>query len=76
MKTLEEQKEQHSDHRITLRIPMDLYVRINNFAKANSMTLTGEILSRLEVSTLRDDLAAQAREIAELKRMVRELLEK
>jgi hypothetical protein len=79
MKTSKEQKEQDFSgdiHRITLRIPVELHERISRAAKAGATTVTAEILSRLEASTLRDEFAAQAREIADLKRMMRELLDK
>jgi hypothetical protein len=62
--------------RITLRLPTELHEYLKNSAVAAGGTVTSEILSRLEVSVFRDDLAAQAREIADLKRMVNELLEK
>lgn len=62
--------------RITLRLPTELHDYLKNSAVAAGGTVTSEILSRLEVSVFRDDLAAQAREIADLKRMVNELLEK
>lgn len=67
---------QSSITRITLRMPTELHQRIHDAARATGGSVTSEILSRLEASTIRDDLVAQAREIADLKRMVRELLDK
>ena len=62
--------------RFTFRLPASLLEELRAVAAVHGHSVNAEILARVEAAPIHDQLAAQARDIAELKRMVKELLEK
>jgi hypothetical protein len=65
---------QDSPSRLTVRMPGYLHQELQESAALNGRTVNAEVLARLQAPQVSDQLAAQAGDIAELKRMVRELL--
>lgn len=55
-------------------MPGYLHQELQESAALNGRTVNAEVLARLQAPQVSDQLAAQAGDIAELKRMVRELL--
>lgn len=71
------QKPTQQDYiKTALRLPRELHAEIQDAAERQGRTMNAEILARLQAAPITDQLATQARDIAELKRMVKELLEK
>jgi predicted transcriptional regulator len=64
------------EKRVTFRLPDKLHKELQEAAERNCITLNAEAIARLQSASVLDRLAKQEIEIAELKSMLRELLDK
>jgi predicted HicB family RNase H-like nuclease len=65
-------KETQEDYkRLTTRYPPDLYAELQASAKRNGRSVNAEVVARVQI----DRLAAIERELGELRKLVRQVLE-
>jgi predicted transcriptional regulator len=64
------------EKRVTFRLPDKLHKELQEAAERNCVALNAEVIARLHSASVLDRLEKQAAEIAELKSMMRELLDK
>lgn len=64
------------EKRFTFRLPDQLHKELQEAAARNCVTLNAEVIARLHSASVLDRLEKQEAEIAELKSMMRELLDK
>lgn len=64
------------EKRFTFRLPDQLHKELQEAAARNCVTLNAEVIARLHSASVLDRLEKQGAEIAELKSMMRELLDK
>lgn len=60
----------------TLRVPRSLYEEIKKSAEAHGLTVNGEIVERLHAASVKDQFSRLSREIADIKKLLKELLDK
>lgn len=64
------------EKRFTFRLPDELHKELQEAAERNCVTLNAEVIVRLQSASVLDRLDKQGAEIAELRAMVRELLDR
>jgi hypothetical protein len=64
------------EKRVTFRLPDKLHKELQDAAARNCITLNAEVIARLHSASVLERLAKQEAEIAELKSMMRELLDR
>lgn len=74
MKITREQQEELVKR--TLRIPRGLYDDIQQSAEARAVSVNSEIVERLEAAAVADQFKKLSAEVAEIKKLVKELLDK
>lgn len=64
------------EKRFTFRLPDQLRKELQESAERNCITLNAEVIARLQSASVLERLERQSAEIAELRLMLRELLDK
>lgn len=64
------------EKRFTFRLPDQLHKELQEAAERNCVTLNAEVIGRLQSASMLERLEKQSAEIAELRLMIRELLDK
>lgn len=65
-----------NEKRPTIRMPGELYDRLAAAAKYNGASFNAEVLQRLQATVEQDNFSRLFRENAEIKKLIRELIEK
>lgn len=62
--------------KVTVRVPADLHETMVRAAKYNGRSLQAEMIARFQAAIVDDQMSKLTREVAEVKALVRELLDR